>query len=308
MKSIILKLKHFSFPLVIQIILTGIAGEAVRYLLFDVLKIDTDYLKGCTIAFAIFIGIETYFTFRYKLGILNRLLDGNIIVLPYFITVGATFFFSNSVSKYLASTKQETLNCIYDLKEYNSKKDFKLQHFYIDKSNFGFDKLKTVHTSNGQFSHQTFEATYTCPIFCDSLESIKTNKQVGFWLVGSSFHSFSKNIAYSEQDSIFNDLSYKYIMAFLKDSINFEYVDYTPYLKDNEQCMRAAKESPKFSESQIKGFIRPHKQSFSSENDAELISSLQILAPFCLGAIILPLLFGLNYAELERYLARKKGD
>ncbi len=306
MNSIIIKLKHFSLPLIIQIILTGIAGECVRYLLFDVIKIEDDYLNYCKIAFAIFIGIETYYTFRYKLGILNKLLDGNIIAVPFLITVAATFNFSYSLTKYLASTKQETMNCIYDLKNHNSKKDFKLQSYYIDKENFGFDKLSTIYTRNGSFNYEIFEGTYACPIFCDSSESLKTNNQIEFWLVGSSSHTFSDRIKESLLDSISNELSHTYISAFLKDSFRFEYVDYTPYLKEKEQCIRAAKKSPKFSESHIKGFIRPHQQSFLVENNIELIYSLKLFALFCFAAIIFPLFFSLNYVEFLKYLARKK--
>jgi|GEM_PF-4558908 len=314
MEKLIIKFKLFTVPLIVLTLLTTILGIVVWYFIFNVLKIEypEEWIDPILFCMPLLTGIVVYFTFRNKWEILENWFSSSEYEPKYSVYISAiittAFLFAGLVG-FLKQDVQvqvlDTLNCINEIQELGKSQNCQLKSFYIDKSNFGIDKLNTTYTQNNSFSSENFVTTIVCPIYCDSLESEKS-ASVAHWFVIRHFERFNEALPILQKDSIFKAKTMQYITELIEDTIKFEYVEYFPYIKsvvdkDLDRCLLAASISDKFNESKIKGFVFPRDLKFSDQNKTDHRGMFRLMGVLWCVTILLPLVFKVNLNEYDTY-------
>jgi hypothetical protein len=302
----------FIVPQLMTLLLTVVLSIIVWHMIFSVMKIERpfgevhEHLEG--ILFIIMTLLVTHLMFKGKFIFFKSRFDRNnefkhFIYFSNLLTIGYFAYAVNSI--FIAYNESKKDLPVLNLNQFEDTKitqSFKLENYYIDKSNAGFDKYHFTYLSkNLNVINESFQITAACPIYKDSIESLN-NKAIKFWYIVNWYQSFDYELKQFQEDSIFNVITRRFSDNFNKAS-SFKYVDYLPIAHIEEAEGRrtphdlnisryrlASSDSPKYDSVNIVGFIEPRESTYQETQLAKMNKSSTLLSCFFVLIFICPLL------------------
>ena len=308
MKNITAYFRLIVVPQFLVFLYTTITSLMLWELLFEVLsfkKLSGEFVHSEWFFVIPLVLLDTYWIYRKKwhlfLPRFNQDIEsqhifyfGNLLVLTLVVFLTAQVYLT-----YTESRKELPFLTLEQVEKSDIPLNFKLNTYFIDKNNVGFDKLHYTFSKNGNTESERLQITLASPIYTDSSEQF-SKQGATLWYVDNKHEKFHYDLEDIKVDTIENRIT-TYLLNEFEAKTTFDYLHFTPigdliWLKNQQgevdaRYTIAASKSPKYDSLRIKGIVVPQKHPYKEVKLAEMSRFKDLFIMVFPFIFILPILF-----------------